>query len=270
MKAVIKRTLFLKKVFVLLYVGHGNELSRCKSVKAPSWQEALATGKGVEGDLKSERSHQQLRCSDEQKPDIRHISRVTEQWIGKAPKSTVRLICKSGRTRKKSTLSYPERSHNLPQQAMLRATETKGLWEVSRSHSIGIKEQISRRAESKLLRSSKFKIWIMAQQQEIVYQLDLFGEKVTTNYVHCPTRKGVSGAEGIKELQVIEAGEHERALTHNLLEAILSVDNIRQAYRQVKQNKVASGIGGIPTEGIANWEYQRSQTVSSHKRYPRF
>ena len=92
----------------------------------------------------------------------------------------------------------------------------------------------------------------MAQQQEIVYQLDLFVEKVTTSYVHCPTRKGVVGTDGIKELQVIEAGEQERALTHNLLEAILSSENIRQAYRQVKQNKGACGINGIPTDKFAS------------------
>ena len=101
----------------------------------------------------------------------------------------------------------------------------------------------------------------MAQQQEIVYQLDLFGEKVTTNYVHCPTRKGVSGAEGIKELQVIEAGEHERALTHNLMEAILSEDNIRQAYRQVKQNKGARGIDGIPTDKFASWYIEHGEEL---------
>jgi hypothetical protein len=83
-------------------------------VKVPSWQEALANGKGVEGDLKSERSHQQLRGSDEQKFDIRHISRATELWIGKAQKSTVRLMCKSGRTRKKLIVLSREVSQTAP------------------------------------------------------------------------------------------------------------------------------------------------------------
>jgi len=83
-------------------------------MKAPSWQEALANGKGVEGDLKSERSHQQFRSTDAQKFDIRHISRATELWIGKAQKSTVRLMCKSGRTRKKFTILSREISQAAP------------------------------------------------------------------------------------------------------------------------------------------------------------
>jgi len=37
-----------------LYVGHISTLTGCKSLYAPSWEEALANGKGVAGDCKSE------------------------------------------------------------------------------------------------------------------------------------------------------------------------------------------------------------------------
>ena len=101
----------------------------------------------------------------------------------------------------------------------------------------------------------------MRQQKEIVYQSDLFAEKVTSTYAHCPTRKGVPGAEGLKELQISEASEQERALTYNLMEAILSPDNIHQAYRQVKQNKGASGIDGIPPDEFAAWYVEHGEEM---------
>ena len=86
-------------------------------------------------------------------------------------------------------------------------------------------------------------------------------EKETPNHRHCPTPKGVPCAEGLKELQVKEAGEQERALTHNLMEAILSTDNIRQVYRQVKQNKGASGIDGIPPDKFASWYVEQGEEL---------
>jgi hypothetical protein len=54
-----------------LYVGHVTLLAGCKSLSAPSWKEAEANDKGVVGDRKSERSHQQIRGTDAQKSDIR-------------------------------------------------------------------------------------------------------------------------------------------------------------------------------------------------------
>ena len=93
----------------------------------------------------------------------------------------------------------------------------------------------------------------MAQQQSIDYQLDLFGEEANSSYCHYPSRNDVHSATGLKEEQVIGAGEQERALTYHLMESILSYDNIRRAYRQVKQNKGASGIDGITTDSFAAW-----------------
>ena len=103
----------------------------------------------------------------------------------------------------------------------------------------------------------------MAQQQGISYQLSLFVEGVSSSYRPFPHRNDVHSADGIKALQLEEAGEQERALTHNLMEAILSYDNIRQAYRQVKQNKGVSGIDGITTVQFATWYTEHGESLIS-------
>jgi hypothetical protein len=56
------------------------------------------------------------------------------------------------------------------------------------------------------------------EQQAITYQYDLFdskGQDVIRSFVGS---EAVSGAQAIKALQVKEAGEEERALTHDLME----------------------------------------------------
>jgi hypothetical protein len=53
------------------------------------------------------------------------------------------------------------------------------------------------------------------------------GEEVIRPFVQSET---VSGAQAIKPLQVKEAGERERALTHDLMGTILCHSNIKQAY----------------------------------------
>jgi len=63
------------------YVGHISTLSGCKSLNAPCWKEALAIGKGVAGDCKSEGSHSQRCGNDEQKLDIR-LNRVGQASNG--------------------------------------------------------------------------------------------------------------------------------------------------------------------------------------------
>jgi len=77
----------------------------------------------------------------------------------------------------------------------------------------------------------------MAQQQDITYQYDLFteiGQDVIRPFVKSEV---VSGALSTKALQVKEACEPGRALSPDLMGAILCHSNIKQAYKQVKQNK---------------------------------
>ncbi len=103
----------------------------------------------------------------------------------------------------------------------------------------------------------------MAQQQEITYQYDLF--KQTGLDVIRPFAKSeaVIGALPTKALQVKEAGEQERALTHDLMGAILCHSNIKQAYKQVKQNKGVAGIDQIPVGEFAVWYAENGESLLS-------
>ncbi len=96
----------------------------------------------------------------------------------------------------------------------------------------------------------------MKQQQGIAYQLDLFpldgsNPKAVRHSENC---EAVSGANERKELQVNEAGQQERALANcNLMQVICSTDNVRRAYKQVKQNKGVAGVDQMPVEKFADW-----------------
>lgn len=103
----------------------------------------------------------------------------------------------------------------------------------------------------------------MAQQQEITYQLDLFREQVEEVIRPFGKSETVRGSQPIKALQVKEAGEQERALTQNLMGAILSHSNIKQAYRQVKQNKGVAGIDQMAVDDFAEWYGENGETLLS-------
>ena len=95
----------------------------------------------------------------------------------------------------------------------------------------------------------------MEQQQSTVYQLDLFPHQEQVQGIVRPShhRETVSGAEARKELQVKGAGEQKRALTGNLMQAVCSHDNIKRAYKQVKQNKGVAGVDGMAVDKFAEW-----------------
>jgi RNA-directed DNA polymerase len=103
----------------------------------------------------------------------------------------------------------------------------------------------------------------MEQQQAITYQYDLFdsmGQDVIRPFAGS---EAVSGAQAIKALQVKEAGEQERALTQDLMGAILSQSNIKQAYKQVKKNKGVAGIDQMPVGEFAAWYAENGETLLS-------
>lgn len=93
----------------------------------------------------------------------------------------------------------------------------------------------------------------MEQQQGIVYQMDLFQQtrEETTRPSH--NRDTVSRADDRKELQVKGAGEQKRALAMNLMQVVCSHDNIKRAYKQVKQNKGVAGVDNMPVYEFAEW-----------------
>ena len=103
----------------------------------------------------------------------------------------------------------------------------------------------------------------MAQQQEITYQYDLFNQKGQAVIRPFAKSEVVNGASTTKALQVKEAGEQERALTHDLMGAILCHSNIKQAYKQVKQNKGVAGIDQMPVVEFAVWYAENGETLLS-------
>ncbi|MBP8945556.1 MAG: group II intron reverse transcriptase/maturase [Paludibacteraceae bacterium] len=103
----------------------------------------------------------------------------------------------------------------------------------------------------------------MEQQQAITYQYDLFDTKGQDVIRPFAGSEAVSGAQAIKALQVKEAGEQERALTQDLMGAILSQSNIKQAYKQVKKNKRVAGIDQMPVGEFAAWYAENGETLLS-------
>jgi len=103
----------------------------------------------------------------------------------------------------------------------------------------------------------------MAQQQGITYQYDLFNQEGEDVIRPFATSETVRGTQTIKALQVKEAGEQERALTHELMGAILCHSNIKQAYKQVKQNKGVAGIDQMPVGEFAVWYAGNGESLLS-------
>lgn len=93
----------------------------------------------------------------------------------------------------------------------------------------------------------------MERQQGIVYQLDLFEQAREETMLPSHNRDTVREAEARKELQVKGAGEQRRALATNLMQVVCSHNNIRRAYKQVKQNKGVAGIDNMPVDEFAGW-----------------
>jgi len=103
----------------------------------------------------------------------------------------------------------------------------------------------------------------MEQQQAITYQYDLFDTKGQEVIRPFAGSEAVRGAQATKALQVKEAGEQERALTQDLMGAILSQSNIKQAYKQVKKNKGVAGIDQMSVGEFAAWYAENGETLLS-------
>ena len=103
----------------------------------------------------------------------------------------------------------------------------------------------------------------MTQQQDITYQYDLFtqtGQDVIRPFVNS---EAVTGAVSTTALQVKEAGEQARALAPDLMGAVLCHSNIKQAYKQVKQNKGVAGIDQMPVGEFAAWYAENGEILLS-------
>jgi RNA-directed DNA polymerase len=110
----------------------------------------------------------------------------------------------------------------------------------------------------------------MEQQQGIVYQLDLFDQASQEPIRPSHNRDTVIGADDRKELQVEGAGEQKRALAENLMQVVCSHDNIRRAYKQVKQNKGVAGIDNMPVYEFAEWFAKEGDNLLESLRTGRY
>ena len=93
----------------------------------------------------------------------------------------------------------------------------------------------------------------MERRKQIGYQLDLFGEQNMNAIDQFPLSRGVSkGSEG-EVSQVTGAGKQKRALTDDLMQHVCSSDNIRRAYKQVKQNDGTPGVDCQDIRSFGQW-----------------
>jgi RNA-directed DNA polymerase len=93
-----------------------------------------------------------------------------------------------------------------------------------------------------------------------VYQMELFGQGHADTMHPSQNCEDVIGADARKASQANGAGEQGRALAEHLMEAVCTHENIKRAYKQVKQNKGVAGIDGIPVEEFATW-YRQSGAI---------
>jgi group II intron reverse transcriptase/maturase len=106
----------------------------------------------------------------------------------------------------------------------------------------------------------------MKRQQVTAYQSDLFTVAVKDSVCPCVDSEAVSRANTSKALQVEEAGEQERALTLDLMGAVLCHSNITQAYKQVKRNKGVAGIDQMKVDEFATWYHTHGESLLSQLR----
>jgi len=104
----------------------------------------------------------------------------------------------------------------------------------------------------------------MKQQQGKEYQLDLFDTTIQDSLRLSQSREAVSGADERKEFQVTGAGGQERALADNLMQKVLSPENLKRAHKQVKKNKGAAGIDQMLVGEFAAWYAIEGNSFLAH------
>ena len=101
----------------------------------------------------------------------------------------------------------------------------------------------------------------MERQQQIAYQLDLFSEQEWNAIDQTPIGQGVSEGKKGEVSQVAGAGEQERALTEDLMQHVCSGDNIRKAYKRVKQNDGSAGVDSQGIQSFREWYVTNGETL---------
>jgi group II intron reverse transcriptase/maturase len=101
----------------------------------------------------------------------------------------------------------------------------------------------------------------MERQQQIAYQLDLFMEQGRNAIGQILPNQGVSGVREEKVSQLTGAREQKRALTEDLMQHVCSGDNIRKAYKRVKQNDGSAGLDSQGIKSFGEWYVTNGETL---------
>ena len=101
----------------------------------------------------------------------------------------------------------------------------------------------------------------MERQQQIAYQLDLFSEQDRRAIYPTRTSQGVSEGKRGEGSQVTGAGKQERALTEDLMQHVCSPENIRKAYKRVKQNDGSAGVDSQGISSFGGWYVTKGETL---------
>jgi group II intron reverse transcriptase/maturase len=92
--------------------------------------------------------------------------------------------------------------------------------------------------------------------------LDLFAEQGGYAVSHSPS-PGVPEGFEVAGSQVTWAGEQGRALTECLMQHVCSSDNIRKAYKQVRQNNGSPGVDGQNVKAFGQWYIHNGEEMRS-------
>jgi RNA-directed DNA polymerase len=103
----------------------------------------------------------------------------------------------------------------------------------------------------------------MEQKQDTGYQMHLDFSSDNETVRHLNHSEAVCQADYRKVLQTNAAGGQERALTQHLIHVVCSHDNIRRAYKQVKQNKGVAGVDQMPVGDFSTWYIKEGENLLS-------
>lgn len=97
------------------------------------------------------------------------------------------------------------------------------------------------------------KVFFMANQKEISYQLDLFVEQELNDIHQFVGREDVNRASTTLVGQVKRSNRRGRALAGDLIGKICSHENLNRAFKQVKRNKGVAGVDEVPIGEFVEW-----------------